>query len=104
MTVLSPAIASKWADDRRAQAPRAVEIAQEVCTPDERFNVLGRLSRSLDPGGTLVCVDKEVPRIAVADAPAAAEAWFQKARQRLQAEGLTSALPQALYDRLLHEA
>ena len=225
MTVLSSAIASKWADNPRAQAPRAVEVAREVCTcnypyhilwpllraagikgtlrpaedevlasllvpllgdgtrvliagsadtatlctigrmtgdrkvqftvldrcpaplklveefaaerqiacstqradlttydeqnrwdivlvhytfqfiaPEQRFNVLQRLSRSLVPGGTLVCVDKEVPRISVADAPAAADAWLQKARQKLQSEGLTSVLPEALFDRLLHQA
>ena len=76
----------------------------QFIAPEERFNVLERLSRSLAPGGTLVCVDKEVPRISAADAPEAAEAWFQKAWRKLQAEGLASALPAALYDQLLHQA
>ena len=76
----------------------------QFIAPDELFNVLQRLSRSLVPGGTLVCVDKEVPRISAADAPDAAEAWFQKAWRKLQAEGLESALPAALYGQLLHQA
>lgn len=76
----------------------------QFIVPEERFNVLQRLSRSLVPGGTLVCVDKEVPRISVADAPGAADAWFQKAWRKLQAEGLGTALPAALYDQLLHQA
>jgi ubiquinone/menaquinone biosynthesis C-methylase UbiE len=81
-----------------------VHYTFQFIVPEERFNVLQRLARSLVPGGTLVCVDKEVPRISVADAPDAAEAWFQKAWRRLQAEGLGSALPAALYDQLLHQA
>jgi hypothetical protein len=81
-----------------------VHYTFQFIAPEERFNVLQRLSRALVPGGTLICVDKEVPRISVADAPEAAEAWFQKARRKLQAEGLGSALPEALYDRLLHQA
>jgi hypothetical protein len=76
----------------------------QFIAPEERFNVLERLSRSLVPGGTLVCVDKEVPRILAADAPEAAEAWYRKAWRKLQAEGLESALPAPLYDQLLHQA
>jgi trans-aconitate methyltransferase len=81
-----------------------VHYTFQFIPPEERFNVLQRLSRALVPGGTLVCVDKEVPRISVADAPDAAEAWFQKAWRKIQAEGLGSALPAALYDQLLHQA
>jgi hypothetical protein len=81
-----------------------VHYTFQFIVPEERFNVLERLARSLVPGGTLVCVDKEVPRMSAADAPEAAEAWFQKAWSKLQAEGLGSALPGALYDRLLHQA
>ena len=81
-----------------------VHYTFQFILPEERFNVLERLSRSLVPGGTLVCVDKEVPRISAADAPEAAEAWFQKAWRKLRAEGLESALPAALYDQLLHQA
>jgi len=81
-----------------------VHYTFQFIVPDERFNVFQRLSRSLVPGGTLVCVDKEVPRISDADAPDAAEAWFQKAWRKLQVAGLDSALPAALYDQLLHQA
>ncbi len=81
-----------------------VHYTFQFIVPKERFNVLERLARSLVPGGALVCVDKEVPRISAADAPEAAEAWFQKAWGKLQAEGLGSALPRTLYDQLLHQA
>ena len=81
-----------------------VHYTFQFIVPEERINVLQRLSRSLVPGGTLVCVDKEVPRISAADASDAAEAWFQKAWRKLQAEGLGSALPVGLYNQLLHQA
>ena len=81
-----------------------VHYTFQFILPEDRFNVLERLSRSLVPGGTLICVDKEVSPISPAEAPDAAEIWFQKAWRKLQAEGLGSALPAALYDRLLHQA
>jgi hypothetical protein len=72
--------------------------------PEKRFTVFERLSRSLVPGGTFICVDKEVPRISAADASDAAEAWYQKSWRKIRAEGLESAIPMALYDQLLRQA
>jgi hypothetical protein len=43
---------------------------------EDRFSVLERLARSLVPGGTLICVNKEVPAISATDASAVAE--FQR--------------------------
>jgi hypothetical protein len=76
----------------------------QFIVPEERFNVLERLSRSLVPGGTLVCVNKEVPPISAADASAAAEAWYQKNWRKVQAEGLESALPAPLCEQVLRRA
>jgi hypothetical protein len=72
--------------------------------PEERFNVLERLVRSLRPGGKLVCVNKAVPRISAEAASTSASAWVEKSWRKLQAEGLESALPAALYDQLLRQA
>ena len=71
---------------------------------EERSNVLERLSRSLVPGGTLICVDKDVPRISAADATDAADTWYQKSWRKLRAEGFESALPASLCDELLRQA
>jgi hypothetical protein len=76
----------------------------QFISPEERFNVLERLTRSLVPGGTLICVNKEVPRISAADAAEAAEAWYQKAWRKVQAEGLESALPAPLSEQVLRRA
>jgi hypothetical protein len=76
----------------------------QFISPKDRFNVLERIARSLVPGGTFICVNKEVPPISPADASAAAEAWYQKAWRRLQAEGLESALPAPLYEQVLRQA
>lgn len=70
---------------------------------EERPNVLQRLSRSLVPGGTLVCVDKEVPQISVADAAGEVDEWHQKYWKKVRAEGLDLALPAPLYDQLLRQ-
>jgi hypothetical protein len=72
--------------------------------PEQRGDVLKRLSRSLAPGGTLICVDKEVPHVSLAEAPASAAAWLEKAKRRIRSEGLESALPAPLYDQLLRQA
>ena len=72
--------------------------------PEERINVVGRVARSLAPGGILICVDKDVPPISPADAAAWVEDWLEKSRRKLEAEGLGSALPAPLYDQLLRQA
>lgn len=76
----------------------------QFIVPEERFNVLERLSRSLVPGGILICTNKEVRPISAADAAAAADAWYQKACQKVRAEGLESALPVPLCDQVLRQA
>jgi trans-aconitate methyltransferase len=81
-----------------------VHYTFQFILPEHRVNVVERLARSLAPGGTLVCVDKEVPPISTADASAAAAAWREKSWRKLQAEGLGSALPASLYDELLDQA
>ena len=71
---------------------------------EDRFSVLERLARSLVPGGTLICVNKVVPAISAADAAEAAEAWYQKAWRKVQAEGLEPTLPAPLCEQVLREA
>jgi SAM-dependent methyltransferase len=81
-----------------------VHYTFQFIRPEDRINVLERLARSLAPGGILVCVHKELPRISAADAAAATAAWLEKSWRRLQDEGLGSALPTPLYDQLLRQA
>ena len=76
----------------------------QFITPRERSNVLRRLSRSLAPGGTLICVDKEVPRISAEDASDAAEVWYQEAWRKIRDEGFELAFPELLVDQLVRQA
>jgi hypothetical protein len=81
-----------------------VHYTFQFILPEHRTDVVERLARSLAPGGTLICVDKEVPPISAADASAAAASWRDKSWRKLQGEGLGSALPASLYDELLDRA
>ena len=81
-----------------------VHYTFQFIRPDRRGDVMRRLARSLVPGGTLVCVDKEVPPVSLAEAPASAAEWLEKTRRKVRAEGLDSTLPAALYDELLRQA
>ena len=71
--------------------------------PEERFNVLERLTRSLAPGGKLVCVNKAVPQISAETASTSTAAWLEKSWQKRQAAGLESVLPAPFYDQLLRQ-
>jgi len=76
----------------------------QFIAPDRRTDVMARLSRALVPGGTLLCVSKDVVSILPGDVSAAAARWLEKTRHRLKADGLDSAVPQPLYDDLLRQA
>ena len=60
MTVYSPTISSKWDDDPRAQAARAVAIARELCTCNYPYHILWPLLRAAGIKGTLRPAEDQV--------------------------------------------
>ncbi len=60
MTVHSPAISSKWDDDPRTQAARAVAIARELCTCNYPYHILWPLLRAAGIKGTLRPAEDQV--------------------------------------------